>query len=44
VEEVKKWLFNCARNENKPTPGASAITTKKACAETVGVNEVASTK
>jgi len=28
-EEVKKWLLNCARNANKPTPVASAITTKK---------------
>jgi hypothetical protein len=24
-----KWLLNCAKNANKPTPVASAITTKK---------------
>jgi hypothetical protein len=29
VEEVEKWLLNSARNANKPTPVASAITTKK---------------
>ena len=29
LEEVEKWLLNYARNANKPTPVASAITTKK---------------
>lgn len=29
LEEVEKWLLNSARNANKPTPVASAITTKK---------------
>src|ERR1700726_1983979 len=29
LEEVEKWLLNCAKNANKPTPVASAITTKK---------------
>ena len=29
MEEVEKWLLNCAKNANKPTPVASAITTKK---------------
>ena len=28
-EEVEKWLLNCAKNANKPTPVASAITTKR---------------
>jgi len=32
VKEVEKWLLNYARNANKPTPVASAITTKKASA------------
>jgi len=31
-EEVKKWLLNYARNANKPTPVASATTTKKVIA------------
>jgi hypothetical protein len=29
LEEVEKWLLNCARNANKPIPVASATTTKK---------------
>ena len=29
LEEVEQWLPNFARNANKPTPVASAITTKK---------------